>query len=750
MATIIINGQEHTLPEGEKLNAIQMAKRVGVDIPYYCWHPALSVVANCRMCEIEVGSKDPKTGEIKMIPKLVPGCQTPAKDGTVLVTDSPKVKEHQRMIMEYLLINHPLDCPVCDQAGECGLQDYSYEYGQSIHRFVEERTVNPRKDVSDLIQLNQDRCIMCTRCVRFTREITQTGELQVMRRGNHAEIDIFPGHPVDNPLAGNVVDLCPVGALLDKDFLHKQRVWFLSKHDAICTRCSTGCNISAEENRGELWRFKPRHNPHVNDYWICDEGRYSYKAANDPALLSAMYVRKNGDLAAGRRSTRRSRPSVEASQEIASAAAIVAGVLSPFLTVEEAYLLASLPEGAEPGERAGARAGPGPRATTRPSRPTRPRAGPATPASSSRGRSRSTPRSARTAGASRPSSSTSRARSSTTTRLVGGSPPASSRRLYVASDAIDPWIDEAQAEALRAGVEVPGRPGHERHAAGPTGRRGARRSDVRREGGLLRQRRRPAPVRRGVAAAARRLAARPRPVRDPARPRRRPGPIRARSWPSWPSAIPAFGVAEGGKLPPFGVPSGRGRAGRPPAAAGSTIPGSRSQGRGAATMSRRPAQGSRSTVSMHRIGSASRGIDVHAGADRHPVQDPDRGGRHPGGGRLPDPGRAEGRGLRAGPDRAEPRRREFGIPFGLLQPLADGAKMLLKEDVVPDYVNKPLFILAPDDRDHRGHDRLRRRAVRAGRARRRPGDTGSTSRSRRASTSASSTSSRSAAWRSTA
>ena len=172
-------------------------------------------------------ASDPKTGEIKMIPKLVPGCQTPAKDGTVLVTDSPKVKEHQRMIMEYLLINHPLDCPVCDQAGQCGLQDYSYEYGQSIHRFVEERIVNPRKDVSDAIQLNQDRCIMCTRCVRFTREITQTGELQVMRRGNHAEIDVFPGHPVDNPLAGNVVDLCPVGALLDKDFLHKQRFWFL-------------------------------------------------------------------------------------------------------------------------------------------------------------------------------------------------------------------------------------------------------------------------------------------------------------------------------------------------------------------------------------------------------------------------------------------------------------------------------------------------------------------------------------------
>ena len=357
MATIFINGQEHPIPPGEKLNAIQMARSVGIDIPYYCWHPALSVVANCRMCEIEVGSKDPKTGEIKMIPSSSPGCQTPAKEGTVLVTDSPKVKEHQRMIMEYLLINHPLDCPVCDQAGECGLQDYSYEYGQSTHRFVEERTVNPRKDVSETIQLNTDRCIMCTRCVRFTREITQTGELMVMRRGNHAEIDIFPEHPVDNPLAGNVVDICPVGALLDKDFLHHQRAWFLTKHDSICTRCSSGCNISAEENRGEIWRFKPRYNPHVNDYWICDEGRYSYKAANDPALLSAMYVRENGDL----RPTAIDQALTAVSRGLARAVeqgGAVAGVLSPFLTVEEAYLAASLRQGPEPDGRARARAGP--------------------------------------------------------------------------------------------------------------------------------------------------------------------------------------------------------------------------------------------------------------------------------------------------------------------------------------------------------------------------------------------------------
>ncbi|WP_337177445.1 molybdopterin-dependent oxidoreductase [Paludisphaera sp.] len=342
MATIIINGEEYPIPDGEKLNAIQMAKRVGVEIPYYCWHPSLSVVANCRMCEVEVGSKDPKTGEVKMVPKLVPGCQTPAKDGTVLVTDSERVREHQRMIMELLLLNHPLDCPVCDQAGECGLQDYSYEHGQANHRFVEERIANPRKDVSDLIQLNSDRCIMCTRCVRFTREITGTSELQVTRRGSHAEIDVFPGVTLDdNPLAGNVVDLCPVGALLDKDFLHKQRVWFLSGHDSVCTVCSTGCNISVEENKGRIWRVKPRNNPHVNDHWICDEGRYGYKAdsAPDDAIPGMFVLGKDGEHAptaidaALRKVDRGLKDAVVDGK-------LVAGVLSPFLTVEEAYLMA--------------------------------------------------------------------------------------------------------------------------------------------------------------------------------------------------------------------------------------------------------------------------------------------------------------------------------------------------------------------------------------------------------------------------
>ncbi|MFO0957859.1 MAG: hypothetical protein U0800_10430 [Isosphaeraceae bacterium] len=269
------------------------------------------------------------------------------------------------MIMELLLINHPLDCPVCDQAGMCGLQDYSYEYGQSVHQFVEARNVNPRKDVSEQIQLNQDRCIMCTRCVQFAREITH-GRLQVMRRGDHAEIAVFPDNPLDNPLAGNVVDLCPVGALLDKDFLHKQRFWFTTKHDTVCTRCSTGCGTVSEENRGALWRFRPRNNPHVNDYWICDEGRYGYKAANDPNLLGAMYLRKG--LAGGR--PRPTRPSRRSPRELGQGGGKVAAA---DLAVQHGR--GGVPPGQVhqgpgpgpcPGDRPGARLGRGPRTFARP------------------------------------------------------------------------------------------------------------------------------------------------------------------------------------------------------------------------------------------------------------------------------------------------------------------------------------------------------------------------------------------------
>src|SRR5207302_2063702 len=225
MATVHVNGRAVDIGT-DRLNLIQAAERAGVFVPHYCYHAALTVVASCRMCLVEVGEM--KDGKPVMQPKVVPGCQTPAKDGTVIVTDSPRAKKAQADTLEGLLINHPLDCPVCDKAGECKLQDFSYSFGSSQSRMIDDKNTPPNKpDISATISLFTDRCIMCSRCVRFTREISGTAELQVVHRGHHSEIDIFPGEPLNNKRAGNVVDLCPVGALRSKDFLYNQRVWFL-------------------------------------------------------------------------------------------------------------------------------------------------------------------------------------------------------------------------------------------------------------------------------------------------------------------------------------------------------------------------------------------------------------------------------------------------------------------------------------------------------------------------------------------
>src|SRR2546425_924150 len=215
MAVVYVNDKPVDIGN-EKLNVIQAALKGGVFIPHYCWHPALTVVASCRMCLVEVGERKPD-GQITMQPKVVPGCQSPAKDGTVIVTNSQKARHAQEQTLESLLINHPLDCPVCDKAGECLLQDFSYRFGKATSRMVDPKNTPPNKpDIGEHIALFTDRCIMCSRCVRFTREIAGTSELMVTSRGHHAEIDIFPGDPVNNKLAGNVVDLCPVGALANQ------------------------------------------------------------------------------------------------------------------------------------------------------------------------------------------------------------------------------------------------------------------------------------------------------------------------------------------------------------------------------------------------------------------------------------------------------------------------------------------------------------------------------------------------------
>ena len=293
MATVYVNDKPVDIGN-DKLNLIQAAEKAGVFIPRYCWHPALSVVASCRMCLVEAGEKKPD-GTVAMQPRVVPACQTPAKDGTVIVTDSPKAKAAQQQTLEDLLLNHPLDCPVCDKAGECMLQDFSYRFGKSESRMVDDKNHPPNKDyIGEHITLFADRCILCSRCVRFTREISGTAELQVTSRGHHSEIDIFPGEPVNNKLAGNVVDICPVGALCSKDFLYKQRVWFLKDQKSVCPECSTGCSIHVDHNKDMVQRLRPRENPLAQGFFMCDEGRFDYAYVNDRGRLPEPLVSRTG------------------------------------------------------------------------------------------------------------------------------------------------------------------------------------------------------------------------------------------------------------------------------------------------------------------------------------------------------------------------------------------------------------------------------------------------------------------------
>jgi NADH-quinone oxidoreductase subunit G len=341
MPTVIVNNKPVEIGASEKLNCIQVAQRAGDEIPSYCWHHDLSVVASCRMCLVEVGEKKPD-GTIAMQPKLSPGCQTPVKDGMVIVSNSEKVLAAQKATLEYLLLNHPLDCPVCDQAGECGLQDYSYEYGRGYSRLQEPKNIKPDKDyIGDQITLFTDRCIMCTRCVRFTREISGTAELQVVSRGTHEEIDIFPGDPCDNKLAGNVVDLCPVGALCSKDFLYKQRVWWLKSKNSVCPGCSTGCSITVDQNEDVLYRLKPRENPQAQGSFMCDDGRFGWKYIHSDQRLTVPEQRSGGQTVS--KDWDAVLPALRSALKDAQlrAPGKFAAVISPWATVEEAYLLAT-------------------------------------------------------------------------------------------------------------------------------------------------------------------------------------------------------------------------------------------------------------------------------------------------------------------------------------------------------------------------------------------------------------------------
>lgn len=327
MPKITVDGR--VIDAKDRQMILQACLDAGIELPHYCYHPGLSIPASCRICLVEVEG----------VPKLVPSCQTPVRDGMVVHTRSTKAVANQKQVMEYLLVNHPLDCPVCDQAGECYLQDYSYQYGRAESRFEEDKAKKPKKDVGEHVLLYNDRCIMCTRCVRFTREISGTCELYVDGRGHKEEIDIFPGKPLNNKLSGNVVDICPVGALLDKEFLFKQRVWLLKNTPSISPADSGGENIFLCHNEGVVWRIKPRYNAEVNQWWISDDTRYTYKALTDERRLTLAMKKHLGELV----------PAAFA-DAVETAVAGLKGVirergegsvylvLSPMLGCEEAYL----------------------------------------------------------------------------------------------------------------------------------------------------------------------------------------------------------------------------------------------------------------------------------------------------------------------------------------------------------------------------------------------------------------------------
>lgn len=287
MPVIKIDDVEFEVPQGQ--NLIQAAASVGIDIPHYCYHPGLSVSGNCRMCLVEV--KGPR-GTMAQI-----ACNTPVAEGLEVYTQTPTVKKMRQGVMEFLLLNHPIDCPICDQAGECGLQDYYMQYGLYTNRSTVPKVHKDKVvDVGPLVMLDQERCILCSRCVRFCGEITHTHELVITQRGEKSRIDTFPGRQLDNPYSGNVVDICPVGALTSKDFRFKKRVWFLQSANSICTGCARGCNVHLDSENTRTYRYRPRRNDEVNQWWICDEGRLSYKQLHEQRLDTALVKGLPSDL----------------------------------------------------------------------------------------------------------------------------------------------------------------------------------------------------------------------------------------------------------------------------------------------------------------------------------------------------------------------------------------------------------------------------------------------------------------------
>ncbi len=324
MPVLTINGRTIEAQPGQTI--IQAARANGIHIPHYCWHPGLSVAGNCRMCLVEV----------EKMPKLVIGCATTVADGMVVHTNSPKAIEAREAVMEFLLINHPLDCPICDEAGQCKLQDYAFKHSTAQSRFEEEKEHKPkRQEVNSHIMLDDERCIMCSRCVRFASEVAHQPVFTFTNRGDHVVLTVPPGEKLDSPYAMNVIDLCPVGALTSRDFRFKSRVWDMSWTDTVCPGCARGCNVEIGARDNHILRVDPRTNLRVNTWWICDEGRLNSWSHVDAAdRLDKSRVRRGNELV-----------EVEWPDAIAEAVAVLgraggarAGiVVSPYATNEDNF-----------------------------------------------------------------------------------------------------------------------------------------------------------------------------------------------------------------------------------------------------------------------------------------------------------------------------------------------------------------------------------------------------------------------------
>ncbi len=298
LVKLTINGKPVEAPAG--INLIEAAKLIGVEIPHFCYHPELCIAGNCRMCVVEVATlRTGPTGTpvLEWNPKLTIACNTTVVEGMEVVTHSPRIIEARRGVMEFLLINHPLDCPICDQAGECRLQELALDYGRAESRFVEDKEKKPKRTpLGPKIMLDDERCILCSRCVRFMRDVAGQDCLGFTGRGSRSTLTCYPGREPSSNYDLNIVDLCPVGALTSVDFRFQQRVWFLRQTRSICPHCSQGCNMVIGSREDTVYRLTPRDNESVNRRWMCDEGRLNYRLVNDPLRLRDPLARRAGSV----------------------------------------------------------------------------------------------------------------------------------------------------------------------------------------------------------------------------------------------------------------------------------------------------------------------------------------------------------------------------------------------------------------------------------------------------------------------